>query len=266
MNVTCPHCQVELRVRDSLAGRRIQCPHCTEAFETEEREAPAELLDFEEIADDSAAANRIACPMCGAENSPSATECPACGEPLTANSSPSERVWRDGRQLVMRQGSSLPYRCIKTNEPADDLLHRKLYWHHPALYVVVLFSPLIYVILAFVLRKKAEVEIPVCQRIRQRRGLAIILAWVFGLGSIGLLIGGLILSDPQFVGDAGVVIAFGGLAAGLIGVVVALQFAGLLAASKITDKYVWIKGAHAEYLDQLPDWPGERDGRGKLRS
>ena len=65
MNVTCPHCQVELRVRDSLAGRRIQCPHCAESFALEEREAPAELLDFEEIADDSAAAysNIVFLPM-----------------------------------------------------------------------------------------------------------------------------------------------------------------------------------------------------------
>jgi hypothetical protein len=175
-------------------------------------------------------------------------------------------VWRDGKQLVMRQGSSLPYRCLKTNDAADDLLPRKLYWHHPALYLVLLFSPLIYVILAFLLRKKAEVELPVCRHIRQRRVRALILAWAFGLGGIGLLIAGLFLADRQPGGEIAVLVAFGGLAVGLIGAVVALQFAGLISAAKINEKYVWIKGAHAEYLAQLPDWPGERDDRGKLRS
>jgi predicted Zn finger-like uncharacterized protein len=92
MNITCPSCQVELRLSDSAAGRRVKCPHCTETFDVEAEEPPEELLEFEDEVDVSDEArkaelsNRVTCPMCGAQN----------GLPLT-NAMPAENRSPRGR-------------------------------------------------------------------------------------------------------------------------------------------------------------------------
>ena len=77
------------------------------------------------------------CPMCGGKNSGIATECHACGEPLSPVSLASAfDVYRDGKLLVMHKYlGKLPYRCIKTNTEADMLLRQKLRWHHPLVYL-----------------------------------------------------------------------------------------------------------------------------------
>jgi len=265
MNINCPSCQVELRVRDSLAGRRVKCPHCAEMFNIEDPESAAELLDFEDVIEDPPAKRRPAksstesdlnCPMCGAANRPSAAECRDCGEPLSVRRSPGKGVWSDGKRLVMHKKSELPYRCIKTNEPADVLVRRKLYWHHPALYVAAI-SPVIYIILALLLQKKAVVEVPVCYRIRQRRRIALALAWLCGLGAFGMLVLGFALAGANAQQDYWLLVGVGCFLAGLIGLVIALQVGNLVAPTKIDEKYVWLKGVHPDYLAELPDWLDE---------
>ena len=51
-------------------------------------------------------------------------------------------LWRQGNVLVMRKGSQLPARCVKSNQPTDRRLKRNLYWHHPAIYLTILFGRL----------------------------------------------------------------------------------------------------------------------------
>ena len=64
--------------------------------------------------------------------------------------------WRDGRQLVVRPGCTLPDRCIKCNEPAEHPLQsRRFYWHHPALYLLVLVDLLIYLVVAVIVVRRS---------------------------------------------------------------------------------------------------------------
>ena len=67
--------------------------------------------------------------------------------------------WRDGDLLVISEGAKLPDRCVKCNQPAEGyLLQRKLNWHEPTWYLLVIISPLLYIIVALIIRKKAIVR------------------------------------------------------------------------------------------------------------
>jgi hypothetical protein len=66
----------------------------------------------------------------------------------TASAVDSEaRVWREGKTVVALQDASLPRRCVKCNEPADQPTKvRSLYWVHPALYLLLFGGALILLI------------------------------------------------------------------------------------------------------------------------
>jgi len=50
-------------------------------------------------------------------------------------------VWRDNKTLVMTKDALLPDQCVKCNAPAHGFkLKRKLTWHHPALYLIILVA------------------------------------------------------------------------------------------------------------------------------
>jgi len=254
MKTTCPQCDTEFDVEAQRVGQVIPCPFCREDFVVDAEETES-LTDFVDDAPAASSPKTKTCPMCGATNKFSAGECSACGESLTPFSLTTRgQVFRDGQRLVMTKGAELPYRCIKTNEAADNLLKRKLYWHPPWVYIILLVSPLIYIILALVLRQSADVKIPLCQRIRRRRLYAILSAWFCGLGMFAMIFVGIILTEPRYLGDAGLIVAFGGFFAGLIGLIVSLMFANIVSPTKIDKTHVWLKGVHPDYLDGLPDW------------
>lgn len=68
-------------------------------------------------------------------------------------------LWRKGNILVMHKNVQLPDRCVKSNAPTNRRLKRNLSWHHPAVFLSILISPLIYIILALILRKTANIYI-----------------------------------------------------------------------------------------------------------
>ena len=89
--------------------------------------------------------------------------------------------WREGDVLVMASGQSvvLPDRCIHCNQPAGGFkLKRTVYWHNPALYLLIVISALIYVIVALIVRKSVRLEVGLCQRHRSRRRLGLALLFV----------------------------------------------------------------------------------------
>src|SRR5690242_5147889 len=61
-----------------------------------------------------------------------------------------DAIWRNNAVLVMTKQALLPNRCVKCNAPAEEQLKRKLTWHHPALYLLVFISILVYAIVAMV--------------------------------------------------------------------------------------------------------------------
>lgn len=114
-------------------------------------------------------------------------------------------IVRQGLALIIPvagpgQAAVLPAQCIKCGAPADDKpVERKYYWHHPALYLL-LVSPLIYLVVAVVVRKSMKVRVSLCIRHTQRRSIGVTLAWVLpvvGIADAFIL--------PQLNVDGGVV-------------------------------------------------------------
>lgn len=267
MEVRCSSCSATLKAREEHIGRKVRCPKCSAVIEIADADA---VMELEEFLDDEPTpppatrkrSSKQRCPMCGARNPPDADECDACGEELTPvvknkkKSRGKGGVWRDGKLLVMDKTAELPDRCVKTNGSADHWLRRKLYWHHPAVFLVVLAGLLFYLILALVLRKSADIHIGLSQAALQRRRTAIIVGWLIGFGTIAMIYVGIAnysMTSPEF----SMLIIIGSILTGLIGIIVCNQIASCVTAAKIDIEYVWLRGVHPDYLDQLPPWSGD---------
>ncbi|MEK6280034.1 MAG: hypothetical protein AABN95_06735 [Acidobacteriota bacterium] len=157
-------------------------------------------------------------------------------------------VWRHKATLVMSKDALLPDRCVKCNVPTPGRLKRKLSWHHPAIYIIVLFAILIYLIVALILRKTATVDIGICDEHRAKRRRNILITWVLFVLGVGGFILAITTEDPTYL-LFGTVALFGALIFGLVAV-------RIVTPSKIDDKFVWLKGVNKEYLDELPQWVG----------
>lgn len=160
-----------------------------------------------------------------------------------------KRIWRSGNILVMHRNAVLPDRCVKTNEPAlGRRLKRKLYWHHPALYLLIFVNILIYVIVALVVRERAIIEIGVSEKSLSRRKTAIIISVVAFLTGVGFLV----FAYTKFNLPHAAIVS-SAFAMFLISIVAAYKTC-LIAPKRIETDYVWIKGVCKEYLASLPEW------------
>jgi len=158
-------------------------------------------------------------------------------------------VWRDESKLMMDKNAALPDRCVKCNEPAFGVrLKRKLSWHHPAIYLLLLVTFLIYLIVAMVLRKSANVEVGVCERHMKLRHRSILITWALIVLSFMLFF--LAASrDEGGIALFGIALLIGAVIYGIITI-------RLVAPAKIDDRFVWLRGVNKEYLNELPAWPG----------
>jgi hypothetical protein len=88
-------------------------------------------------------------------------------------------IYREGQFLVIpAQGASLPGRCVVCNAPATVPLTRKLFWHPPGYYFLILISWVIYVIVAMIVRDRAQFELWLCQQHARRRRTGILIGVV----------------------------------------------------------------------------------------
>ena len=164
--------------------------------------------------------------------------------PTAGTSDSTAGVWRDGNVLIMEKGARLPDYCVKTNAPATKRLNRRIQWHHPAVYAALLFNVLIFLIIALIVRKTAEVEFPVSQEVIDKRKRWMIVGWGGSLGSIVVMIAGFAAGIPA-IGVIGMLGFLFCLFAGIIGV-------RILWPSKIDDQYVYLKGADEGFLARFP--------------
>lgn len=163
-------------------------------------------------------------------------------------------IWREGKTLVMHKQASLPDVCIKSNETTDGYrLKRKLSWHHPLIASTILISPLIYVILAVVLSKRATITIGLTDTWRKKRIQRIMTAWSGVL--MGLIggIAGLAMINPNGNSSLGGWLALGGLLMIIVMGIYGIVAARLISPKKIDAQYIYIKGAHPEFLARFPD-------------
>jgi hypothetical protein len=155
-------------------------------------------------------------------------------------------IWRDGSVLVFHVNAVLPDRCVKCNVPANGLrLPRRLSWHHPAWYLLILLHLLIYIIVALCIRKTARVELGICKRHLARRRVSIGIAWAMLLGSIGAIWLG-IAYDWPLIGMIGLFMILASL-------IFAIVISRIVVPKKIDDSFVWLKGVDREYLARFPE-------------
>jgi hypothetical protein len=172
--------------------------------------------------------------------------------PILAEMVEKRGLWRDANKLVMHRRAHVSDKCLKSNVPVKRTLKRTLSWHHPAIFVAVLVSPLIYIILALVLRKMATIHIGLSDEWFAKRRTIMLIGWTLSLAGIGMCVGGIAsMANEGSLGVlllVGVFVTFGGMMYGLIR-------ARMVAATRMTDDYIWLKGVHPEFLADLPPWP-----------
>ena len=159
-------------------------------------------------------------------------------------------VWCDGKWLVMDVDATLPHRCVKCNAPAAMPMKRKtLYWHHPAIYLLLLFWIVIYVIVALIARKTIKLEVGLCEEHRAARRTSLIIGTVGMFGSIPVAMGLAQLEQPGLALLAGI--------GGFVGFVIYLMvMARILYAKKIDSDEARIGGCGEEFLASLPPYRG----------
>jgi hypothetical protein len=168
-------------------------------------------------------------------------------------------VCREGNLVVLPKNfSTLPQRCVKCNGEVSGPYHwnKTLYWHNPALYIMILFPGLlIYAIVAIIVRKSAKVDASLCEHHGRQRGNRILTGWLIAVGGIASIIaaiyfGNLPNSDPtQILGP--ILGWLGGLMI-LFSLFWAIFAVRVLRPQKIDDRFAWLAGAGPEFLDSLP--------------
>jgi hypothetical protein len=230
----------------------------------------------------------MTCPKCGWAREPGAVECPACGivyaryggappplpppsndalnpyappqsSPQTAMESPFGQihngagVWRTGDLLVMQKGANLPNRCLVCNQPASVQFPKKMYWHHPGIYFLLLLNIIVYAIGALIVRKKADVVLPLCAEHARKRKRAATIASLLMVFGLVLMIGS--CTQVQANEDMFLSLLAIGFLLLLVGAIVLSVGANLIVPKKIDDYYVWLRKVSASYLAALPPAP-----------
>lgn len=155
-------------------------------------------------------------------------------------------LWREGNKLVTRSETPFPDRCVKCNAPANGFrLRQVLYWQHPAYYLLILCNLLVLLIVLLIVRKKAVLQVGLCETHRQQRKTALLACCLGLLGGIGMIIGGA-LAGSGLLAVAGVLILLTGLIWGIVK-------GRTVVATRIENENVWVGGVCREFLDQLPE-------------
>jgi hypothetical protein len=78
--------------------------------------------------------------------------------------------------------------CVKCGRPAVKSLKRRLFWHSPGYYLLILLNLLLYLIVALIVRKQLRVTLGLCGIHSAVRRRWILSAWVSFFASIGLFV------------------------------------------------------------------------------
>jgi hypothetical protein len=165
-----------------------------------------------------------------------------------------DMVWRDGAQLIIRKDTALPDLCVKCNAPGDGYRWRKtLYWHHPALGLLILVNLLVYAIVALVVRQKTKVEASVCRVHRAKRTRALLIGWIVGgvLG-IGAFIASIAMFNDRQLDDYAGFVMLGSILLMLAGLIYGMYVGRILYPKKIDANFAWLGGCGPAFLENFP--------------
>jgi MFS family permease len=159
-------------------------------------------------------------------------------------------IWRDDDRVIVAHGVLFPHRCVKCNEPAEEPQKiRKVYWHHPTLYLLFFFWAIVYFIVALIVRKSAEIDPGLCTEHRKKRQRWIAIGWIGSLSGLLLLpvIATTLQLDSGWWMVLGAVCFFGFAIVGIVK-------SRILYPKRIDDRFVRLSGAGDDFLDSLPDF------------
>jgi hypothetical protein len=169
-----------------------------------------------------------------------------CAAMASFASAPVLGASRSGKKLIIPRGSSLPAQCIKCGSAAQAPWRKTFYWHAPWLYILIFFPGLlIYAIVALIVRKKMELNVPLCdQHHSDRKRYSLIGAlMLIGFAPVGLVLGGAFNVDAGWAS----LVALGMF---LVGVVFYSK-AQFLRPSKIDEAGGEFIGANDSFLNAL---------------
>jgi hypothetical protein len=207
----------------------------------------------------------LTCPQCGVAVSVEATDvkpgtsvegsCPSCARvmqfALRDDDFDGDGVLARGRDLIVQPGAESPPRCVKCNAPAEHIWTKTLYWHHPALYWLILAGLLIYAVIALVVRKSAFVSLFLCPAHLAKRRKNLLVGWLVLASSIGFWVLAFRLGGRGNE-SRGLTLMLGGFVALCVGLVWIARAANVVLPRRIEDGVVTLKGAGPEFLASLP--------------
>jgi hypothetical protein len=161
---------------------------------------------------------------------------------------PQPGVWQQGKTLIMDKTASLPDCCVKCNAPANGLrLQKRLRWHHPLLYLLVIPGVLIYAIVATFLSQQAIITFGICADHKRRRRII----WAIGAA---LLIIGLLMPVAALANESGGVAGIGFLIL-LVAIVWLVMASKFVNVKKMDERFVWMTGINQDFLAHFPALP-----------
>jgi energy-converting hydrogenase Eha subunit B len=120
---------------------------------------------------------------------------------------------------------------------------KKLAWHHPGWYALILINLLIYAIVGSLVSKRVKVEFGLCEEHTAKRRNIIIASWAIFFGSLGTAFFlGTSIDNP----DAAIGI---GLLGFLVAVILGLVGGRSIYAKRITEDEVRIAGCGEPFLE-----------------
>jgi hypothetical protein len=163
-------------------------------------------------------------------------------------------AWRDGKLLMVRKDAILPDRCVKCNEPAEGYqFKRSLTWANPWYAVLIVVSPLLYILVYLILSKKGKVTAGVCRLHRKKRRTAILSGWLTALAGIGSFFFAAVV--PNDMAAYPVIGGFLLLLTGLLGGVFGSR---IFVPQRIDKHFIWLNKLSPAYLLTFPDSKAER--------
>jgi hypothetical protein len=155
------------------------------------------------------------------------------------------QLWRSGALAIFLKGAPLPPRCVRCNEPTRLMTKRRLHWHHPGLYLL-LINILVYALVVLASRKSADVLIPLCMKHRAERRRALLAAWIGCPTGIAVCVYGMAV-DNVAAGLAGLYTVLAAAVFGAVG-------ARILSVVHIDAHLVRVRGLDPSWLRELPSW------------
>jgi hypothetical protein len=153
--------------------------------------------------------------------------------------------------IVLEDGYVMPPppdHCVKCDAPANGFrLKKKLSWHHPALFLLLLLATILYLVLAMIFRKQATVYLALCEEHYRRRQKLLAAGWImFAIGLIAPVVG--FSTECPGIALLGILLLF-------ISIIWLAIVARIVTVKKIDDQFVWLTGLNDSYLTRFPSLP-----------